>query len=87
MLRLDWMTHAACKTADDRLFFAPDGEQAPERIIREEKAKRVCRRCPVMRDCAEYAVETWQRAGVWGGLTADEIANERRRRMRQERAA
>jgi WhiB family transcriptional regulator, redox-sensing transcriptional regulator len=36
-----------------------------------EKAKAVCADCPVRRDCLEWAIETDQPHGVWGGL--DEV--------------
>lgn len=56
---------AACRNEDLELFFAVgDG--------REDEAKAVCRRCPVRWECLTYALETRQRHGVWGGLTAEE---------------
>lgn len=56
---------AACRHEDLEMFFAVgDG--------REENAKAVCQRCPVRWECLTYALETRQRHGVWGGLTAEE---------------
>lgn len=59
-----WFEAAACRNEDLEIFFAVDG--------REEKAKEICQRCPVRWECLTYAIETRQRHGVWGGLTADE---------------
>lgn len=58
------LEEAACRNEDLELFFAVDG--------REEEAKAVCQRCPVRWECLTYALETRQRHGVWGGLTAEE---------------
>ncbi len=38
------------------------------------RAKAVCRACPVRRECLDWAVEANERAGVWGGTTPDERA-------------
>jgi hypothetical protein len=34
-------------------------------------AKRMCRECPVMSKCAEYAIKH-ESSGVWGGMSAVE---------------
>ena len=78
-----WQTGAACRGMDLVLFFGPDGERTAERLIREEKAKRVCRRCPVRRECEDYAVGRPEKYGIYGGLNEDERTAERRRRMRR----
>lgn len=82
-----WWESARCAGQDLLLFFAADGERQPEREVREEKAKRFCRACPVRLDCLEAAIRRNDRHGVWGGLNEDERASERRRRMRRENAA
>lgn len=82
-----WMDRAACAGRDIVLFFGDDGERQPDREIREWCATEVCSICPVRTDCLDYAITSDQRSGVWGGLTEDERASERRRRMRQANAA
>ena len=37
-----------------------------------DKAKQVCDECPVSADCLEYALETNQDSGIWGGTSEEE---------------
>ncbi|WP_329172788.1 WhiB family transcriptional regulator [Streptomyces sp. NBC_01477] len=76
----DWQHRAACGDEDPELFF-PVGNSGPA-ILKIEEAKRVCRRCPVMDQCRQWALETGQDAGVWGGLSEDERRSMRRRASR-----
>lgn len=32
-------------------------------------AKRLCQRCPLLRECATWAIETRQAYGIWGATT------------------
>lgn len=66
----DWLHQAVCREADPELFF-PRGE-GTSHLAQAEDAKAVCRRCPVMSRCLEWAVETGQDSGIWGGLREDE---------------
>lgn len=48
----------------------------------ENRARRnelvdICRKCPVQKECAEYAIAAHINYGIWGGLTSAE-----RRRIR-----
>ncbi len=67
---MDWRDKAACLTADPELFF-PVGNTGPA-VDQIEKAKAVCARCNVTEVCLQYALETNQDYGVWGGLSEDE---------------
>lgn len=78
-----WQNDAACRGEDLVLFFGPDGERQPERDIRERKARAICARCPVLRQCQDYSVNSFEQHGLWGGLTTDERKSERRRRLRR----
>ena len=62
-------------TVGPELFF-------PERGGSSAPAKRVCSTCPVKERCAAYAIDNFERHGVWGGLSERE-----RRRLRKERRA
>lgn len=77
-----WHSEAACRRDEAGLFFAPSKEPTAARLAREEAAKRVCARCPVMVECREHALMQPEPYGVWGGLTAAErrVALARRRR-------
>jgi WhiB family transcriptional regulator, redox-sensing transcriptional regulator len=66
----DWRQHAACRREDPDLFF-PIGASGPA-LLQTEQAKAVCRRCPVRGSCLEWAMETDQTLGVWGGLSETE---------------
>jgi WhiB family redox-sensing transcriptional regulator len=70
----EWQAQAACRSADAGLFFPPDDDRGPVRAAREAAAKAVCRRCPVLEDCARHALATGERFGVWGGMTEAERA-------------
>jgi WhiB family redox-sensing transcriptional regulator len=57
-----WKQHAACRGLDPELFF-------PERGDPQAPARRVCRGCPVRVPCLEYALDTRQVIGIWGGTS------------------
>ena len=67
---MDWRHRAVCREEDPELFF-PIGNTGPA-LLQIEEAKAVCRRCPVMDQCLQWALESGQDAGVWGGLSEDE---------------
>lgn len=70
----DWQLSGACRSQDPAIFFHPDGERGRARASRERAAKRVCGRCPVLRQCRTQAVAAQEPYGVWGGLTERERA-------------
>jgi WhiB family redox-sensing transcriptional regulator len=80
-----WHAEAVCRRDEAGLFFAPSKEPTAARLAREEAAKRVCARCPVMVECREHALLQPEPYGVWGGLTAAErrvvLARLRRREV------
>ncbi|GAA1174244.1 WhiB family redox-sensing transcriptional regulator [Kitasatospora gansuensis] len=81
-----WHTGAACRRDEAGLFFAPSKEPTAARLSREEHAKQVCARCPVLLECREHALAQPEPYGVWGGLTAAErrVVLARRRRREAE---
>lgn len=73
---MDWRHHAACRRHDPELFFpVGDGELAAEQA---ERARDVCRGCPVASECLDWALRTGQDYGVWGGMTEQERRDLRR---------
>lgn len=64
-----------CGAGDTEIFF-PESEYGPQ----AQAAKAICRECPARLECLNWAVETAQPYGIWGGAT-----NEERRRMRRNR--
>ena len=65
-----WRGDAQCRGADARLFFPPGS--TGESVGAIAAAKAVCRRCAVQEPCLEYAVDTNQESGIWGGRSEDE---------------
>src|SRR5436190_4879507 len=83
-ISMDWRDRAACLDEDPELFF-PIGNTGPA-ILQIEEAKAVCRRCPVIETCLQWALDSGQDAGVWGGLSEDERRALKRRNARARRA-
>ena len=82
---MDWRQRAACLDEDPELFF-PVGSTGPA-LEQLERAKQVCHGCAVTEQCLEWALETNQDAGVWGGLSEEERRSLRRSRQRRRRLA
>ncbi|POG47129.1 hypothetical protein BV881_12380 [Streptomyces sp. ZL-24] len=74
----DWRDAALCRRPqyDPETWF-PKGTDAAS-MANEREAKRVCARCPVMETCRQWALETRQDHGVWGGLSEHDRAAFRR---------
>lgn len=70
LAELEWRERAACLTYPAVLFFGLDDSETPvERRIREDEAKRICSTCDVRSECLDYALQTKEPYGIWGGLT------------------
>ena len=65
MMMMDWSHKAACLVVDPELFFPISPEGLGHAQV--ERAKVVCRDCPVREPCLDYALSTGQAYGVWGG--------------------
>ena len=72
-----WLADARCIAEDPDLFF-PVGSTGPA-LLQIEAARAVCRQCGVREECLQYALESNQEYGIWGGTTEEE-----RRYMRRE---
>ena len=68
-----WQDQANCLGVDPDLFF-------PERGASTREAKEVCRGCVVRMECLEYALDSAEKFGIWGGMSERE-----RRRLRRAR--
>tara|TARA_R100001244_G_scaffold9089_1_gene11230 strand:- start:58 stop:339 length:282 start_codon:yes stop_codon:yes gene_type:complete len=68
-----WMVDAACAGADPNLFFPDHGRPATE-------AKAICAGCAVRSACLDFALQSHERFGIYGGLTEKERRVEARRR-------
>jgi WhiB family transcriptional regulator, redox-sensing transcriptional regulator len=74
-----WWEQAACQSSDPELFF-PITERGRSGLQVSE-AKTVCAGCRVRQQCLDYAIDTRQPHGIWGGLSEAE------RRLIAERVA
>ena len=80
-----WRKHALCRDTNPELFF-PVGNTGAA-LIQISEAKSVCGKCSVAPQCLEFALETSQDCGIWGGLTEDERRTIKRTRLAERRAA
>jgi WhiB family redox-sensing transcriptional regulator len=77
----DWRDRAACSGYPNTVFFPhPDTSEEPV-----EKAMAICGICPVAESCLEYALETNQQAGVWGGTSENQRKSLRRKWLASRR--
>ena len=80
-LAAGWRNRAACLGYPNSLFFPTT--DSPDSSV--ERAKAVCAICPVSEKCLQYALETNQRSGIWGGTTEDERRSLRRKWLASRR--
>lgn len=79
----DWRDSATCSGLPHALFF-PVGEAIDDAIA---QAKAICSVCPVTDDCLEFALETNQRSGIWGGASEEDRKALRRKWLAARRRA
>src|SRR5436305_10164243 len=68
----DWQLQGSCQGLNSNVFFHPDGERGSARSRRADRAKAICKRCPVLEQCRRHALSAREPYGVWGGLTEEE---------------
>ncbi len=78
----DWRHSAECRDYDPETWW-PIGTTGPA-VQQAEDAKAICRTCPVIEACLDYALAERIDHGIFGGLTEDE---RRLLKRRQARAA
>ncbi|MFB7470309.1 WhiB family transcriptional regulator [Kitasatospora sp. NPDC056184] len=78
---MNWRESARCRGADPELFFPIGSSTSFPTLAQSDEAKAVCGRCPVSRQCLEWALDAAPVEGVWGGTTEAE-----RRALRRHRA-
>ena len=63
-----WQAKAACRGPQAVVFFPPSTfERKEQKLEREARAKGICRECPVVDACLEFAVRIKEPHGIWGG--------------------
>ncbi len=77
---LPWADVALCAETDPDLWF----ELSTDRYVslpngtREAAAKDICRRCPALKPCRDYAMAHPELEGIWGATTEKERRQARR---------
>lgn len=69
-----WMSQGNCRQYDPSTFFPSDG-------VGVDRARAICKTCPVIDNCLEYALDEHIEHGVWGGCSE----RERRRILKRRR--
>lgn len=77
-----WQSQAECRGSDPSVFF-PDSQTTD--ALRP--ALFICKGCPVRQQCLDWALDTHQEFGIWGGMTEGDRKRVRRRRFRAGRSA
>jgi WhiB family transcriptional regulator, redox-sensing transcriptional regulator len=80
-----WAASGACRDSDPELFFPVTETGAAARQL--ARAKAVCAGCPVRDQCLQFALDSGQAFGVWGGTTGEERRLLRRRHSYRRRTA
>ena len=70
-----WVADAVCASADPEEWF-------PEKGANSRKAKNICRTCPVIDECLQFALDNNEK-GIWGGTSTRERATLRRLQSRE----
>jgi WhiB family redox-sensing transcriptional regulator len=73
----EWLSQGTCGQIGGDMWFPDKSDRADVAAC-----KKVCAGCPVRRQCLEWAMETVESFGIWGGLTVLE-----RRKLRQQSEA
>lgn len=68
-----WTAQADCKGKPTVLFFPPEGVKVTNR------AKAICRSCPVRLECINHALQADENHGMWGGFSSLQIRSLRAR--------
>lgn len=81
----DWRAAGACASTAPDLFFPVSDRGAALR--QTAQALRICAGCQVRSRCLDFAMETREAEGIWGGTTPDERIRARRKQAAQRRQA
>lgn len=76
-----WRLDALCSQSDPDRWFPAKGEAS-------KQAQEICRRCPSMAACLEYALDNEIRWGVWGATNQNQrekLIKARKKAALQER--
>ena len=72
-----WREQANCLGKDVNIFFAEKGDAGAHAL---ELAKKLCSVCEVKQECLDYALDNSISVGIYGGVTATQRRELKRRR-------
>ena len=64
MVNTSWQTRGLCKGMGLDVFFLSPGKSP-------KKARAICQRCPVRKDCLKESI-VYEERGIWAGMTEEE---------------
>lgn len=70
----EWRDNAMCRYMGNELFFNYGKKRGKAAQLTIQEAVRVCRVCPVQKQCLNFAVSNNIMDGIWGGMTPQERA-------------
>lgn len=78
-MNTDWKEQALCaqekyRERDRRGKLLYNWDVEDPRHAAYQRAKKVCEKCPVQKQCLEYALEAREPDCMWGGVDADQRA-------------
>jgi WhiB family redox-sensing transcriptional regulator len=80
----NWRAASACLNADPDMFFPVAAGNAASKEV--SLALRLCQGCTVRQHCLDFAMQSGEKEGIWGGTTPEERIRARRARNRRPRA-
>ena len=73
----EWAEQAACARTDGDAWFPSKGEQGSRST---RTARAICKTCPVVAECLDWALDSDPTYGIWGGKSVKEL-----RKIRENR--
>jgi len=73
----DWREQANCLGKDVNIFFAEKGDAGAQAL---QLVRELCNVCKVKQECLDYALDNSIPVGVFGGVTATQRRELKRRR-------
>lgn len=81
----EWQEVSACRDTDPEMFFPVGTTGTAANQI--QRALAICSVCEVQEPCLQFALETNQEFGVWGGYPEDDRRRLRKRWLADRRKA
>jgi len=78
-----WRLKAACADKNTTFWFPDETGHG----FAAQRALEICRGCPVRTECLDHAISKPEYYGIWGGMTAPQRHELRRRPVRTPREA